>query len=144
MPSDEAVSGEAASAGHILAAGVGVSPGEGIGELHVDVDDALDAIDAGRPVVIALESASPGDVVVIARAAGVMTVIGGPESHVAVVARGAAVPAVVGLEELTISRQGIQIFGETVAVGETVVVDGTRGEIRSTRPEAARGGAAPM
>jgi phosphoenolpyruvate synthase/pyruvate phosphate dikinase len=144
MSSDEAASEEAASAGVVLAAGVGVSPGEGIGELHVDVDDALDAIDAGRPVVIALESAAPGDVVVMARAAGVMTIIGDRESHVAVVTRGAAVPAVVGLEELTISERGIRISGEAVAVGETVVVDGTRGEIRRTRPEVPRGSAASM
>ena len=122
---DDAASGE-----DVLGVGVAAGPGQGIGELHVDIDDALDAIDAGRPVVVALGTTSPGDVSAMVRAAGVLTTVGGLESHAAVVTRSAGVPAVVSVQGLTISAEGIRISAATVMVGEAVVVDGTRGEIR--------------
>jgi phosphoenolpyruvate synthase/pyruvate phosphate dikinase len=58
------------------ARGTGVSPGVGRGELHVDIDDALDAIDERRPVVLALETSSPADVVAMTRAAAIVAVHG--------------------------------------------------------------------
>ena len=118
----------------VLGVGVAASPGVGIGELHVDIDDALDAMDAGRPVVVALETTSPGDVLAMVRAAGVLTALGGLESHAAVVTRSAGVPAVVSVQGLTISREGIRISAATVKVGEAVVVDGTSREIRRSPP----------
>lgn len=112
-----------------VAHGRAASAGVATGELHVDVDDALDAIDAGRSVIIALETSSPGDVPVMVRAAGVLTVLGGPESHAAVVTRGAGVPAVVAVQGLVIGDHGIDVAGRRVEVGAAVTIDGTRGSV---------------
>lgn len=117
------------TAGEIAGRGRPASPGVATGELHTDVDDALDAIEAGRSVIIALQTSSPGDVPVMVRAAGVMTVLGNPESHAAVVTRSARVPAVVSVQGLTITEAGIEIDGHTIAIGEAVTVDGTRGQV---------------
>ena len=95
----------------------------------MDPDDALDAIEAGWSVIIALETSSPGDVTVMVRAAGVLTVLGSPESHAAVVTRRADVPAVVAVQGLTISDARIDLAGRSVRVGETLTVDGTRGQV---------------
>ena len=115
--------------GEVAGQGRPASPGVASGELHTDVDDALDAIEAGRPVIIALETSSPGDVPVMVRAAGVMTVLGNPESHAAVVTRSADVPAVVSVQGLTIAPDGVDIGGRRIAVGDSITVDGTRGQV---------------
>lgn len=115
--------------GEVAARGRPASPGVATGELHVDPDDALDAIDAGRPVVIALETSSPGDVPVMVRAAGVLTVLGSPGSHAAVVARGAGVAAVVAVQGMAIGRDGIRLGGRHVPVGARITVDGVRGTV---------------
>jgi len=113
-----------------FAAGTGASPGVGRGQLHVDVDDALDAIAAGGSVVLALPSSAPGDVPALTRAAGVVTLDQGPDCHAAIVARGAGVPAVVGVDGLQISGAGIAVGDIVVPVGTMVTVDGNAGEIR--------------
>lgn len=115
--------------GAVLGRGRPAGPGLAAGELHTDVDEALDAIAAGRPVVIALETTSPGDVEVMVGAAAVVTVLGGPESHAAVVARGAGVPAVVSVGGLRVHPDGIELPGGRVDVGEPLVVDGTGGRV---------------
>ncbi|MEM7139895.1 MAG: PEP/pyruvate-binding domain-containing protein [Actinomycetota bacterium] len=115
--------------GDVVGQGRPASPGVATGELHVDPDDALDAIEAGRSVIMALETSSPGDVPVMVRAAGVLTVLGSPESHAAVVTRGAEVPAIVSVQGMTISDAGIALDGRPVRVGEMLTVDGTRGQV---------------
>jgi pyruvate,orthophosphate dikinase len=118
----------------VVGQGRPASAGIATGELHVDPDDALDAIEAGRPVVIALETSSPGDVTVMVRASGVLTVLGSPESHAAVVTRGASVPAIVAVQGLSINEHGISIGERTVRVGEQLTVDGTRGVVLVADP----------
>lgn len=120
---------EGATFGETAAQGRPASPGRATGALHVDQDDALDAIEAGRAVIIALETSSPGDVPVMAQAAGVMTVLGGRESHTAVVTRGAGVPAVVSVQGLVIGERSIDLAGRRVEVGEQVTIDGTTGGV---------------
>ncbi|GJM37424.1 MAG: hypothetical protein DHS20C19_07910 [Acidimicrobiales bacterium] len=115
--------------GEVTAHGRPASPGTATGELHVDQDEAFDAIDAGRAVIIALKTSSPGDVPVMVQAAGVMTVLGSPESHAAVVTRGAGVPAVVAVQGLVIGDHGIDVAGRRVEVGAPVTIDGTRGTV---------------
>ncbi|MFT5202112.1 MAG: pyruvate,orthophosphate dikinase [Candidatus Aldehydirespiratoraceae bacterium] len=129
---DAAPSGgaEATTAGtKVVGQGRPASAGVATGELHVDPDDALDAIEAGRPVVIALETSSPGHVTVMVRASGVLTVLGSPESHAAVVTRGASVPAIVAVQGLSIDEHGISLGEHIVRVGEQLTVDGTRGVV---------------
>jgi len=111
------------------ASGVGASPGRARGDLHVDVDDALDAIAAGRSVVLALSTSSPGDVTAIVRAAAVVTLDASPDCHAGIVARGSGVPAVVRLEGMAIIPTGLNLGGEFVPVGASLTVDGTTGEV---------------
>lgn len=115
--------------GTIVARGRAASPGVGTGALHVDVDDALDAIEAGTPVVIALETSSPGDIPVMVGAAAVITVLGSPESHAAVVTRGAGVPAVVSVQGLHLEPDGVRVGGRRIPVGAALRVDGSRGAV---------------
>ena len=65
-------------AGELLAEGRPASAGIGVGLLFVDVDAALERIDAGDEVVVALETSSPGEITVKVGAAAVLTVLGSP------------------------------------------------------------------
>ncbi len=111
------------------ASGIGVSPGLGHGELQVDVDDALDAIAAGRAVVLALATSSPADVGAMARAAGIIAVLGDAHSHTAVVAKEAGVPAVVSVAGMRLTGDGVEIAGEAIGIGAPVTVDGGAGRV---------------
>ena len=66
------------------------------------------------------------------RAAGVMTVLGSPESHTGVVTRSADVPAVVSVQGLVITPEGIQFGDAAFPTGTLLTVDGTRGHILFT------------
>jgi len=116
------------------ASGIGVSPGLGHGELHVDVDDALDVIDEGRPVVLALEVSSPSDVPAMTAASAIISAGGDAHSHAAIVANAAGVPAVVGVSGLSVGSGGIQIDGAVIAVGQELTVDGDTGTLRWSAP----------
>ncbi len=115
----------------IVGFGRAASPGLAEGELITDVGDALDAIDAGRRVVLALGTTSPSDVEAVTKAAGVITVVGGPECHAAVITRAGGVPAVVSVGGLVIADDHVMIGRVRIAVGEELVVDGTNGMIGS-------------
>ena len=113
----------------VIAEGQPASAGVGRGRLHVDVDDALDAVDRGEPVVLALETSAPADMTAMVRSAAVLTIMGGRESHAAVVTRGAGVPAVLAVQGLTIGADHIVLGDQRVAVGDELVVDGTTGRV---------------
>jgi len=120
---------EPATTGTVIGYGHAGSAGVGRGCLHVNVDDALDAIDHGQPVVLALPTTSPGEVPAIVGCAGLITIIGGRDSHAAVVARNVGVPAVLGVAGLRIVGGGIFIDGRQVPVGAELVVDGSNGQL---------------
>ncbi|MEO0492642.1 MAG: PEP-utilizing enzyme [Actinomycetota bacterium] len=113
----------------VIADGQPASAGVGRGRVHVDVDDALDAVDRGEPVVLVLETSAPSDMTAMVRSAAVLTVLGGRESHAAVVARGAGVPAVLAVQGLHIADDHIRLGDHRVDVGDELVVDGTTGRI---------------
>lgn len=113
--------------------GIAVSPGLGSGELRVDVDDALDAMDAGRPVVLVLAESSPADVPAMTRANAVVAASGDAASHTAIVANAADVPAVV-VHGLTIVADGIEVDGVALVVGHELTVDGDVGFVEWRAP----------
>lgn len=113
----------------VIAEGQPASAGVGRGRVHVDVDDALDAVDRGEPVILVLETSSPSDMTAMVRSAAVLTIMGGRESHAAVVTRGAGVPAVLAVQGLTIGADHIVLGERRVDVGEELMVDGTTGRI---------------
>ena len=108
--------------------GDGVSPGLGRGELHVDVDEALDAMDAGRAVVLALDVSSPADVPAMTRANALIAARGDAQSHTAIVANAAGVPAVV-IHRLRFVADGIEVDGTALRVGSEVTVNGESGVV---------------
>lgn len=113
----------------VIAEGQPTGPGLGRGQVHTDVDAALDAIDAGDDVVLALEMSTPAEVTAMVRSAAVLTVLGGRESHAAVITRGEGIPSVLAVQGLQIG-DGYVLLGERrFAVGDELLVDGTTGRI---------------
>jgi len=115
----------------VIGSGRPAAPGRGEGELATDIDDAVDAIDSGRRVVLALSTTSPSEVAAMARSAAIFTAVGSPECHAAVVARAAGIPAVVSVKGLEIHPDHVMVEGTRVEVGEMLWVDGTTGQIVS-------------
>jgi len=115
----------------VIGSGRPAAPGSGQGELAIDLDAAIEVIDSGRSVVLALQTTSPSEVAVMARSVGVFTVVGSPECHAAVVARAVGIPAVVSVKGLQIHSDHVIIEGTRVDVGEMLWVDGTTGLIAS-------------
>ena len=113
----------------IVAVGTPASAGTARGRVHVDVDDALDAVDRGETVVLVRATTSPADVAAMVRSAAVVTERGSRESHAAVVARSLGIPAVVGVEALVIADDHVGFGAHRVPVGAEVIVDGTHGHI---------------
>ena len=104
----------------LLATGLPACPGVVSGRAYVDVDEAIDAADAGEDVILVRNHTSPNDVAGILAARGIVTEVGGGTSHAAVVSRELGRPAVVGCGT-----------GITDALsGKLITIDGTKGEVR--------------
>ena len=72
----------------LLTTALGASPGAAAGEIVFNADDAIDAADAGRSVILVRNETTPDDVLGMQSARGILTTRGGITSHAAVVARG--------------------------------------------------------
>ncbi len=107
-------------AAKLLASGLPACPGIASGTAYVNIDDALDAADAGEDVILVRTSTSPDDVAGMMASRAIVTELGGTTSHAAVVSRELGCPAVVGC-------------GAGVAAaldGKVITVDGGEGEVR--------------
>ncbi len=109
----------AADKAQVVASGLGVSHGVGIGTVVTDADEAERRAHDGEDVVLATATTSPDDVHGMLVARAVITEQGGSTSHAAVVGRALGLPSVVGCGEGSIS--GLQ--------GEVVTVDGEHGKV---------------
>ncbi|HLG43032.1 MAG TPA: PEP-utilizing enzyme, partial [Planctomycetota bacterium] len=117
-PSADALRGDAASAGVAT------------GRVRVILDPASNAkLEPGE--ILVAPHTDPGWTPLFPAAAAIVTEIGGVLSHGAVVARELGVPAVVNVADAT----------KILRDGETITVDGTRGEILRGRQE---GGSTPI
>ncbi|MGW2328187.1 PEP/pyruvate-binding domain-containing protein [Streptomyces sp. NPDC001700] len=117
----------ARSAGKVLVTGTPASPGNATG--RVRVIDGLDDFTRFRSGdVLVCRTTSPAWTPLLARAAAVVTEVGGVLAHAAIVAREFGIPAVTATNDAT----------SVLADGLCVVVDGTRGTVatgRSRHPE---------
>ena len=115
----------------LVGKGLNASPGAAVGQAIFDPDRAVDARDAGNPVILVRIETSPDDVHGMLAAKGVLTARGGATSHAAVVARSMGLPCVAGAEALKIdyAKRQMRAGSVTVAEGETISIDGTTGEI---------------
>jgi pyruvate,orthophosphate dikinase len=104
----------------LLAKGLPVSLGVASGRAYTDLEEAIDAAEAGENVILVRTFTSPDDVGGMLSARGIVTETGGATSHAAVVSREIGRPAVVGC-------------GGGVAEalrGKLITIDGTDGEVR--------------
>ncbi|MGO9153099.1 pyruvate, phosphate dikinase, partial [Mycobacterium sp.] len=104
----------------LLAKGLPACPGVVSGKAYADLDEALDAADAGEDVVLVRTATSPDDVQGMLAARGIVTEIGGATSHAAVVSREIGRPAVVGCGTGVVAA----------LAGKLITVDGYEGEVR--------------
>ena len=136
---------------HLVAHGVGTSPGTGVGRLCCSTERALAAAARGEPVVLALDTTTVADEPAIRVAAAVATITGGLTSHAAVLARAWGIPALcamglpIGSEATGSALSGSALSGSAlevqpgglmatdgtlvVAEGTLVTVDGTTGHL---------------
>ena len=114
-----------------LAKGLNASPGAATGKAIFDPDRAVEAKQAGDPVILVRIETSPDDVHGMLAARGVLTARGGATSHAAVVARSMGLPCVAGAETLKIdyNKREMRAGSVTVTEGEMISIDGTTGEI---------------
>ena len=113
----------------VLATGLPASPGLASGEIATTAEACIAIAEAGRAAILVRAETSPDDVHGMARAAGILTSIGGVASHAAVVARGWGIPAVVGASSVTVTDAGITIGDRTFSPGATITIDGGTGDI---------------
>jgi pyruvate, orthophosphate dikinase len=109
--------------------GLPASPGVAHGEIATSPDEAQRVAGAGRPVILVRSATSPDDVHGMAVSAGVLTALGGLNSHAAVVARGWGIPAVVGAGSIEVGDTGITIDGRWFSCGEVITIDGSTGHV---------------
>ena len=126
---DEAAKAKAQD--RFLAKGLNASPGAATGIAIFDPDRAVEAKEAGDPVILVRIETSPDDVHGMLAARGVLTARGGATSHAAVVARSMGLPCVAGAETLRIdyAKREMRAGGTRVAEGDMISIDGTTGEI---------------
>jgi pyruvate,orthophosphate dikinase len=112
-----------------VTSGLPASPGLATGEIVTSLGTAEAVGAAGRPFILVRAETSPDDVPAMARAAGVLTSLGGLASHAAVIARGWGVPAVVSATDVEVSEGVIIVGGRRYAEGETISIDGSTGHV---------------
>src|SRR3954470_19045868 len=115
----------------VLARGVSASPGAAKGEIVFTADDAVEAKESGRTVVLVRPFTEADDVAGFFAAAGIVTSEGGKASHAALVARGMGRPCVSGAADLEIdlSKREIRVNGTVLHEGDLLAIDGTSGVV---------------
>src|SRR5215203_516225 len=113
----------------VLASGVSASPGAAKGEIVFTAEEAVQAEQDGRDVILVRPFTEADDVAGFHAAKGILTSEGGKASHAALVARGMGRPAVVGASALKIDlgAKTISVDGTTVNEGDFIAIDGTKG-----------------
>ncbi|HEX6681685.1 MAG TPA: putative PEP-binding protein [Candidatus Limnocylindrales bacterium] len=113
----------------VIGHGLGVSPGVVCGVATFDPGRAVDRGDRGETVVLIRTETRPEDLTALLAAAAIVTTRGGRTSHAAVVARAVGRACVVGLADAVIdqARDVLEVGGVTVADGDVITIDGSRG-----------------
>jgi pyruvate,orthophosphate dikinase len=115
----------------VLAKGLPASPGAAVGEVVFSAEEAEEAAQHDRKVILVRPETTPEDVGGMHAAQGVLTAIGGMTSHAAVVARGMGKCCIAGCGALRINEAaGFFKVGEvTVKRGEYITLNGSSGEV---------------
>jgi pyruvate, orthophosphate dikinase len=116
----------------IIAKGLPASPGAVSGEIVFSADEAEEAANLGRKVILVRMETSPEDIHGMNAAQGILTSRGGMTSHAAVVTRGMGKCCVVGCSDIKVDYQNQQFAtrnGQILKKGEIITLDGTAGEV---------------
>ena len=124
------------AAREIIATGLAASPGAAVGKVVFSAEEASEWVERGERVILVRVETSPEDIQGMLAAEGILTARGGMTSHAAVVARGWGKCCISGCGALMIDYGAGQFQVEvpgggvvTVARGDTISIDGTRGEV---------------
>jgi pyruvate,orthophosphate dikinase len=114
-----------------LARGVAASPGAAKGEIVFTAEEAVQAAEDGRDVILVRPFTEADDVGGFYAARGVLTSEGGKASHAALVARGMGKPCVCGASALEIDpAEGVvHAQDEVLRRGDRIAIDGTTGVV---------------
>ena len=126
---DQVLHPQFAGKGKVLTKGLAASPGAAVGQVFFTADDAADASDEGKKVILVRNETSPEDVHGMMVSEGILTARGGLVSHAAVVARGWGTPAVVGAEAVHIDGKQFSVGDVVVKEGDVISIDGATGEV---------------
>src|SRR5579875_1276990 len=115
----------------VLARGLPASPGAVFGEIVFSAEEAVEAVNNGRHVVLVRIETSPEDINGMQVAEGILTARGGMTSHAAVVARGMGKCCVAGCTALEIDYGSgtLSANGRVLHRGDYLTLDGSTGEV---------------
>jgi pyruvate, orthophosphate dikinase len=116
---------------NVLAAGLGASPGAGVGKAVFDADEAEERGSKGEPVILVRWETNPDDIHGLMHSQGVITSHGGMTSHAAVVARGMGKPCIAGVQEMKVDEKAkrFTIGDVVVKEGDWISMDGATGRV---------------
>ncbi len=116
----------------VIGSGLPASPGAATGEIVFTAEEAVEASEAGRKVILVRVETSPEDIHGMHTAEGILTTRGGMTSHAAVVARGMGTPCVAGAGTMRVDLRGerlIGLGGVTLGKGDIITIDGSSGQV---------------
>jgi pyruvate, orthophosphate dikinase len=115
----------------VIATGVAAAPGGAKGEVVFSAQEAVEAGNEGRAVVLVRPDTNANDVAGFHAAKGILTSLGGKASHAALVARGMGVPCVTAASALKIDLENrvIRVGDHEIHAGDFIAINGTNGEV---------------
>jgi pyruvate,orthophosphate dikinase len=115
----------------VLAEGVPASPGAAKGAIVFTAEDAVQAAEDGRDVILVRPFTEADDVAGFYAAKGILTAEGGKASHAALVARGMGKPCVSGAGALDIDLHAktLSVNGTRLSEGDLIAIDGSAGVV---------------
>ncbi|AOF89238.1 pyruvate, phosphate dikinase [Sinorhizobium sp. RAC02] len=115
----------------VIGSGLPASPGAATGAIVFTSEDAVQAQEEGRKVILVRIETSPEDIHGMHAAEGILTTRGGMTSHAAVVARGMGTPCVSGAGTLRVDLRNelLVAHGVTLKRGEIITIDGSSGQV---------------
>ncbi len=116
----------------VVAKGLPASPGAVSGEIVFTADEAEEAANIARKVILVRVETSPEDIHGMHAAQGILTARGGMTSHAAVVARGMGKCCVAGCGDIKVDYKSETFTtpsGATFSKGDIITLDGSTGEV---------------
>jgi phosphoenolpyruvate-protein kinase (PTS system EI component) len=115
--------------GTVLGRGLAASPHVVAGPLATDAATVESYAARGTRAVLMADVVDAANMHAALAAGGLVVRTGGVTSHGAVLARAHGIACVVSVTDLHVAGAGVKIGGHELRIGDTVVVDGQRGEI---------------